>query len=265
MREKLTVQERGRFEHLKERIAERLDTCFEVGRMLKEIKDSKLYKEDFDTWEAFCQSEYKIGQRKSLYLIAAYETQEILKKANETSKQSGTIVPLLTNSEQARELNKAPKEIQVEVIQSVARKGPVTGAAIAGEVKARAAKPVTSAIRLDGIGRPIPEEIIPEWDRAEKLGDRLRSCVSEVKCALEHGINDKDLIFGEMSNEHIDDAAQLYFVLSQILPHSVCTDCHAKKRESCKMCRGRGWISKSRFDLLVPKSVRMALAKTASL
>lgn len=237
MNDKLSPKERTRFEACKQQIEEGLQSCFDTGMALLEIKTSRLYREEFNTWEEFCRNAYQIGERRAHYLISAFETQEIIKKANERAKLTGTMVPLLTNERQARELSKVPENDRVKVLQSASQNGPITAKSIA----AAASRP---EIRMDAIGRVIPDEILSEWDRATELGSRLRSLASEIKNAVKRGLDEKDVIFAEILNPTISEASQLGYSLSQIIPHSVCPMCQGKIRKTCQLCRKRGWISK---------------------
>jgi len=50
---KLNDGERTRYYECKDIIRENLVACFDVGAALLEIRDSKLYREDFETFEEF--------------------------------------------------------------------------------------------------------------------------------------------------------------------------------------------------------------------
>lgn len=104
-------------------------------------------------------------------------------------------------------------------------------------------------IRLDKVGRPIPEGILADWDRAHEIGTKLRSMVSEVKCTLQNGLegrteSDKDIVFRELGNSVISEAEALHYSLSQIVPYAVCPSCQGKTNRTCQLCRQRGFVSR---------------------
>lgn len=90
-------------------------TFVEVGLALAEIRDSKLFRSDFDTFEAYCQSKWKMGRRYANLLI---ESSAVVK-----SLPMGTIVP---TEGQARALSKVEPAKRVEVLTKAAESGPVT-------------------------------------------------------------------------------------------------------------------------------------------
>lgn len=119
--------------------------------------------------------------------------------------------------------------------------------------------------RKDALGRTVPDEVVPDWDRAESVAARLRSCASEIKVTVERGLADKDIVFAEITNPTIAEASGLHYTLSQIAPHAVCPACQGRQRSKCQLCRRRGWISKFLFNSpAVSAATRALLAKVGS-
>lgn len=242
------------------------NTFVAVGLGLERIRQSRIYRHWYDTFEDYCQKKWGWTSRRGRQLINSALV------AEEVTKQMGTTVPI---SECAvRELSKVPKEDRAEVLTSVSKNGPVTAKAIISQADARlytsaknvdAAKEKPPEERKDAIGRIIPNEILPEWDRASEVGSRLRKLASEIKVTVERGLADKDVIFAEITNPTISEAAGLHYTLSQIFPHSVCPACQGKLRNSCQLCRKRGWISKFLFNSpAVSADTRALLEKVAA-
>ncbi len=98
-------------------------------------------------------------------------------------------------------------------------------------------------VQRDKIGRPIPEGILELWNQAHEIGTKLRSMVSDVKCALTDGVGKKP-VFGELTNAVISEAEALHYSLSQIIPHAVCPKCQGKTVGKCGICHNRGFVSK---------------------
>ena len=241
--ESLNSVERNRYRDCCNRINQGLKTCFEVGLALMEIRDDKLYREEFDTFEEFCQSSFQISDRHAYRLIESAEIKE------------SPIGKNITNESQARAIAQVPEKDRKAVLKIVEKSGPITAAAISiaaekiEEKKAAAPtpkQPIEEAviIRKDAIGRVIPADVIPDWDRADQIAKQLRSCASEIKVTVERGLSDNDIAFAEITNPTIQEAASLHYTLSQIAPHAVCPCCQGKIRAKCQLCKKRGWISK---------------------
>jgi hypothetical protein len=66
---KLTDQERSEFERYKETISKGRDTFLEVGRALVAIRDGRLYREDYGTFEECCLKIWNISRAEGYRLI----------------------------------------------------------------------------------------------------------------------------------------------------------------------------------------------------
>jgi hypothetical protein len=58
-----------RYEVLKDAIGRWMSDRLRVAEMLKEIRDGKLYKKEYPTFEAFCAKEYGISQTHAYRLL----------------------------------------------------------------------------------------------------------------------------------------------------------------------------------------------------
>jgi N6-adenosine-specific RNA methylase IME4 len=92
-----------------------LKTFIDVGGALLEIRDSRLYREEFGTFEEYCKERWGWARNYANKLI----------KATETVKNLGTNVPILPSNEaQARPLTKLEPEEQREAWQDVIKNAP---------------------------------------------------------------------------------------------------------------------------------------------
>lgn len=106
-----------------------LTTYFEVGSALQQIRDNRLYRADYPTYEAYCQSRWGFTERHADRLTSASEVRENLRPI-------GLILP--TNEAQARPMTGLPAEQQREAwTQAVASAsdGKPTAATVEAEVK----------------------------------------------------------------------------------------------------------------------------------
>jgi hypothetical protein len=105
MSELITFEESKRLVALERKIEQGMTTFVEVGQSLMEIRDSRLYRVEYKTFEAYCQEKWGMSRRQADRLIGGSEVAENLRPRG-----------LKTITEkQARPLTKLPAEKQPEV------------------------------------------------------------------------------------------------------------------------------------------------------
>lgn len=117
-----------------------LQTFYEVGEALLEIRDSRLYRNEHATFEDYCQHRWQMTHRRANYLIQAAEVMENL----------GTIVPIPTNESQVRPLTTLEPDEQKlvwQVVEETAPDGKITAAHVKSVVDVL--KEVTRTYALD--------------------------------------------------------------------------------------------------------------------
>lgn len=142
-----------------------LQTFYEVGTALLAIRDKRLYRADYSTFEDYCRERWQMGRNYVNKLITAAEVVTNL----------GTNVPILpttlpTTESQARELLGLDKEAQRlawEVVQQTAPAGKVTAAHVKSVVNVLREVITTGAID-PGTGQSIP-----------LVADALKAAVTE--------------------------------------------------------------------------------------
>lgn len=110
-----------------------LKSFIEVGTALQAIRDNRLYRESFATFEAYCQDKWNLTSRHANRLIEAVEV-------NEDLRPMGLELP--TNERQARPLSRVEPEIRAELWQTAldtAPNGKVTAAHVEKVVNERQA------------------------------------------------------------------------------------------------------------------------------
>lgn len=150
----LTTQEQGRFQQLEVVIEEGLKTFVEVGNALLEIRDSRLYRQEFRTFEDYCRDRWGMARSTAYQYIDAAATVENV-------RHGGHQIP--TNERQARPLTKLEPEQQQEAWQravETAPNGRVTGAHVEKVVKDYL-EPLGSA---DGDSGDIPDSAEDSFD-----------------------------------------------------------------------------------------------------
>jgi regulator of replication initiation timing len=120
----LTKLERLRLTQLESIVEQGLQTFYEVGKALEEIRDQKLSRETERTFEAYCRNKWNIAKRTAYQLIDAAQVMENLAEI-EGSKP--------TNERQVRPLAKLDPELQIKIWEEaleLATNGKPTGASV---------------------------------------------------------------------------------------------------------------------------------------
>jgi hypothetical protein len=93
--QRLQALERSRLAELEQVVDRGLDTFVEVGLALREIRDSRLYRETYSTFEAYLDDRWQMSRPRGYQLIGAAGVAELV---------STTVDTPLANEAQAREL-----------------------------------------------------------------------------------------------------------------------------------------------------------------
>jgi len=122
----LNIEESHELERCEVVIKQGLKTFIEVGEALFIIRDKRLYRNEFNTFEDYCQQKWHLGKRYVNQLI----------QASEVISNLGAMAPILPESErQVRPLTSLEPEIQKEVWKEVVEQSeetrqPITSAKV---------------------------------------------------------------------------------------------------------------------------------------
>jgi len=103
----LNASERARLDELEMAIDRGLQTFYEVGKALEEIREQKLYR-DHKTFETYCRDRWGIARPTAYLFINAAQVMENLSPI-------GDILPRKEN--QVRPLTQLSPELQIEIWQ----------------------------------------------------------------------------------------------------------------------------------------------------
>lgn len=147
----------------------------DVGNALIAIRDGKLYRDQFGTFERYCQVKWEFDRSHAYRLIRAADVLQSLSPI-------GHALPLPKNEAQTRPLVALPDEKRPEawkIANELAGDSDVTAKHVASAVKSllppvppsAASKRAKSAIRVPDVGtfKPVTEAL--------KLVDRIEECV----------------------------------------------------------------------------------------
>ena len=162
--DQLDVAERARLQELESIVEHGLQTFYEVGKALEEIREQKLYRETHKTFEAYCQEKWGMARQTANRFIGAARVMEILEPI-------GSKIP--TKESQIRPLAQLPPELQIQIWQEAVESSPngiPTGAAVKRLVEER--------FPSDGSGRS-PKDSVSEFEKLRSDNQRLREQIRE--------------------------------------------------------------------------------------
>lgn len=213
----LTFTEQNEYSRILLRIEAWAKSTVLMAEDLKTIRDKKLYRSEFKTFKEFCE------QKCGLHIRTA---QRKLKELTHVNKMR----QLSQNSEESNQNDESQPDVDVQSEEIVLDK--------------------TEA------HFEVPEAILNDWKRADEVGKEVIRKVSELKCFLEKGKNDDDIIFRELSITAAAYATNLYTAVKSIPPYAVCTSCQGIQANKCVTCKGRGFFSKDFYDRAIPVEVK---------
>lgn len=292
MKTTLSTSERKRYDACKKQISDGLQTCFDTGAALSEIRDSKLYREDFETFEEFCKQTYQLSRPHAYRLI---ESAEVKQDIAERSPQAGK---LIINEAQARALADVPGGEQVRLLKELARTGgPITAEAIksktgsvfndsAGTID-RNVSPIGDKIKKEGHGsvadklaatnavqmmrrdniaakgRAIPAAILSTWDRATAEVTEILRMTASILRTLRAARERNDVIYAEVNlDECVTKRLEvLQAAMKRAIPWAICSTCQGKLPENCGLCKGRGYLSQFLWDCTLAKEHKDVILK----
>ncbi|NJL69698.1 MAG: hypothetical protein HC894_29665 [Microcoleus sp. SM1_3_4] len=127
----LDANERARLQELESIVENGLQTFYEVGKALDEIREQKLYRETHKSFENYCRDKWGIARQTANRFISAAQVIENL-------TPMGVKIP--ANERQVRPLTGLPPEVQLEIWQEALESSPngmPTGAAVQRLVEQR--------------------------------------------------------------------------------------------------------------------------------
>jgi hypothetical protein len=166
----LSLNEAQTLKQYEQIIDQGIQIFVEVGRALLAIRDQRLYRESYQTFEAYCRERWDLSRPRAYQLIDAAQARDVV----------STIVDIVpVNEAQARPLTSLPPEQQREVWREVVKTAPPSGItakhvqAIVNRAKGKTTSPRAS--------KPTPQEPEPRRPARHKVQEGLAWCLSEVK------------------------------------------------------------------------------------
>jgi len=257
---KLTVSEWAQLRERETIIKDGEKTFIRVGTALAEIRDLRLYREKYVTFQEYVEK--RLGWTKQ----RAYQVMEAAKVVKELPPESQAC---LTSARAAEEVARVPQEHRAEVVEAAAEAGPVTAASVkeaAAAVVEVEAAPVVMDCAEGDCQREVPALILDNWQRATAISKDLLVSLRDVQATMRHGAEhrDKDTIWADTTNTDFAGLSEVIGHLNlHVKPHAVCPQCHGLKAsiKGFKLCKGRGYIGRHLWQTCVPAELKDVLAK----
>ena len=230
------------------------DNVIRVGVCLRRIKEQKLYKEKYGTFENYCTEGLGISRRHGYRLELQGKINNQIQNVTRVSQieqidQNCEQIAQLSHRETA-ELAKIAPEKRPEVLQKARESGQVTAKSIR-----EASEKTEGALPVDKTGYRIPEEVIDLWNREQEPKDLLQK-LSVVRGAMKTAMNDDDVLYRELNfSSVITDLSTVFSSVKTAVPFAVCPYCSGRNAGDCKACRGRGIMSEFKWKN-VPKEFK---------
>lgn len=96
--------------------------------------------------------------------------------------------------------------------------------------------------QVDETGHPIPDHLIPLWERREEVEDFL-TLISKARVAIDAAQKVSDPLWAELNaSSAMANLNATYDMIKGTKPHAVCPWCHGNLSDQCRGCKGRGMI-----------------------
>lgn len=119
-------------------------------------------------------------------------------------------------------------------------------------------------ILKDKLGRTIPLGVVKYWKRTKEVEEQLELIV-DVISLLKQIKEEDDPMYAEVDPDYAIAKLELAHAdISTAIPHAVCTLCQGHpetQKNGCRMCLGKGLISKFRYDTIVTKEAKNIIEK----
>lgn len=198
----LSRVEATRLEHCEQVIERGLNTFYEVGNALAEIRDSRLYRIGFPAFEDYCLEKWGISKRRGYELIAAAAVVDNVRNSAQT-------VP--ANEAQANELTGLEPEAQSEVWQRVVKTAD----------KSADDRPVVTAAHVKAIVREYLREHGEEFPDEPQRTPRQELDRSELEALYDPDIQSRLTQYIEMISkfENMEWPEELAYLLRMFKLH----------------------------------------------
>ena len=206
----------------------------------------------------------KVTEEEALKLALTQNEQHGLRRSND-DKRRCVSTALLAWPEKSNlaiaQLTKVDDKTVAAVRKEMEKAGDVDKSVVRKDTKDREVKPrVSKDALVDATGLMLPKEIRGIWQEGMEVADSLTNNVASAKGELSEAQKSKDILFTEINfSAAIGDLERVFQAVQAVRPYSVCPTCNGYpelQEKGCAMCKSRGFISKFRWDSVVPDELK---------
>ena len=228
------------------------------GAIYLEYQSSGAWKDHYKTWEEAC--------------VPLGKSRRQIDRLIKSEKDIRTECPNVVEAQALEKFNARPDPVTpkalpnpclpppapplpAHVSETLERLNRELAEAVAPKVNGHEVEPprvVIHEIARDAIGFPIPEALIPTWNKRGEVQD-MATLASKLRCAIESVSKTADHAADhfyaiDQGWQHYRKALdEIYYYLAQIKPFAVCPYC---KGDKCSECRETGFIGEKKATAL---------------
>jgi hypothetical protein len=234
-------------------------TTVAAAKAMSDIQERELYKEHYSTIKEFCENELGWTKQRLYQIINFHKLKESLSKI----KTDKVNTVLTFEGRASRALQRVPEAQRAEVLEEATKDG---GKATTDSInKAIATVFKADVIEVDKEGHAIPTPAVSTWKRRDEVDEYL-VWISRIKSWAEKLQKSSDTFYAvkEFSAQEVfTDCGNLYRMIKNLVPHSICSVCQGQAPKSCALCHGKGMISKHTWEHGVAKETKAMMKKKA--
>ena len=253
----LSVMDAKRYKELKHIVKTRAQAVWEFAEALYEIQQSKLYKDEYESFQQFLLAEVDYSKQRAYQLIAAFRFREQQKDI--TDNGGVALVPETVNAatrmqtEQFREAA-APPAPEDNGQASSAPAAPPPPKPVENDTAPVDVEVVENSVS-DRMGFPLPKEITEAFNRWH-ITQRLVKKLAEVKVYIAQAKETGDPLFAHLSNGWLNNMENVIYELKSTMPYAVCPYCQGRNPVQCTNCNHTGWVGKFFYEHAVTTEIR---------
>jgi len=226
--ELLNATEKRKLRNLEKIIDDGLKGFIFVGNALSEISDLKLYRDEYDSFDAYLKDRWMLGRSYAYRLIQGAEV--------------ATRIEGVSNEGQARELVRVPYTDQEAVFDRARERAELEDREIiARDIREAATEPSSMTARevADEVWKD--ENCSELWDLALEIVEEMKQVTRKLASHPE----------GCWLQAHADTIDMKIRDVKKLVIHSrpegSCPMCLGGLQTKCEVCRSRGWLPSARL------------------
>jgi len=112
-------------------------------------------------------------------------------------------------------------------------------------------EPSEPEVVRDELGWPIPEDLVPLWNRRQILKDMMAD-LSRMKCEIARGQKEQDDLYAHIGSAATAEFDQVRWLVKHALPWVVCTECQGRPKlnAACQLCKSTGFLIERDVEIL---------------